>query len=777
MPKKGAAADDAFGEVGLDVHDPRTLILALTAPEASVAGKAAISLERFADKSENNKEMLVEMGVLPPATALLTHEDQAVRAQSACLLYTVAGSKVARLAIRKDGDTCLPPMVALLKEDAGPVCRENASGFFAYYCEEYSGRVATTRAKGLDGLIQLLVDIIPDAADVKAAQPPPDLVRNTVRALALLFDDYDARAALGDAGGIESLLVLLHSEYTELQSLALTALARACKNARNQMIVRVCGGLEKLLDMVSNTEYTACHAQALEVLGELLSNPDNMMVVAERGPADKQNPNGTAAPIEAVQQYVNAANKQTRAQALLCVARAAAHPDNRRLLMDLKIENAVAARIWSDDPKQPLNPQVAEAAIAACTALAASVSLAEKLAGQGVIQKLLKLLNWQDSPKCGVAAATALAEMTAEGRGSNCIKLVEADPGLSKVVELFQSDNAVHLTAAARLVRHIAITALTASELDDMNLVAGLIKCVTSGDDAAEAAGTAAMAVLAQKASFRTQLVEDGQFCDVAVNLIESPAFDVRQNTFRAIRSAAEDLQLATDLCARGALAKLAASTNSFAAVAYKQLLNQHLPAKFGFNGILELGDVVVSPFFDTGALSSQTSFVGLDKLREVPINTGREVLLADISSTNPDTELVDFIASVRPADGQSADPSELARAVCNRMGGAVPYAQLTAYTATLAINELKQEAGSNVIPLGKIKTGMYYHRALLFKVVGDAINLPSVLVRSAYGRAYNVVYAPKAVVVDVMHEPGSLFPIQDVEQLGQPGSFFEFHR
>lgn len=37
--------------------------------------------------------------------------------------------------------------------------------------------------------------------------------------------------------------------------------------------------------------------------------------------------------------------------------------------------------------------------------------------------------------------------------------------------------------------------------------------------------------------------------------------------------------------------------------------------------------------------------------------------------------------------------------------------------------------------------------------------------------------YAPKAMVVDVMHEPGALFPVQDVEQLLEPGSFFEFHR
>lgn len=60
-------------------------------------------------------------------------------------------------------------------------------------------------------------------------------------------------------------MVLLDSEYAEIQSLALQALASAARHCRNQMIVRVCGGLEKLLHFVANPEYQRAHAQALEV--------------------------------------------------------------------------------------------------------------------------------------------------------------------------------------------------------------------------------------------------------------------------------------------------------------------------------------------------------------------------------------------------------------------------------------------------------------------------------------------------------------------------------
>jgi len=245
--------------------------------------------------------------------------------------------------------TCLPP-------PSFPFTPR--SGFCAYYTSEYTGRAAILKSGGLAALIDLLVAIVPDAADLKAAPAPPDLARNTVRALGVLFDDYDARAAIGDAGGLESLMVLLDSEYPELQSLSLAALAKAAQNKRNQMIVRVCGGLEKLLGMVSKAEYASCHSQVLKVLGELLVDPVNMAVVSERGAPDKQNPQGTAAPIEAVKEFVQAGDNETRAQALWCVARAAGNEDNRRLLMDLKIE------VWTPIPPFLPPPRSAHVALA-----------------------------------------------------------------------------------------------------------------------------------------------------------------------------------------------------------------------------------------------------------------------------------------------------------------------------------------------------------------------------------------------------------------------------
>ncbi len=55
-------------------------------------------------------------------------------------------------------------------------------------------------------------------------------------------------------------------------------------------------------------------------------------------------------------------------------------------------------------------------------------------------------------------------------------------------------------------------------------------------------------------------------------------------------------------------------------------------------------------------------------------------------------------------------------------MGGPVGKDEVINLGYELAINEIKYELKSNIIPLGKICLGTYYHRALLFKVVENFI-------------------------------------------------------
>ena len=50
-------------------------------------------------------------------------------------------------------------------------------------------------------------------------------------------------------------------------------------------------------------------------------------------------------------------------------------------------------------------------------------------------------------------------------------------------------------------------------------------------------------------------------------------------------------------------------------------------------------------------------------------------------------------------------------------MGGPIGRDEIIKLGYELAINETKYELKSNIIPIGKITLGTFYHRALLFKV------------------------------------------------------------
>lgn len=57
-----------------------------------------------------------------------------------------------------------------------------------------------------------------------------------------------------------------------------------------------------------------------------------------------------------------------------------------------------------------------------------------------------------------------------------------------------------------------------------------------------------------------------------------------------------------------------------------------------------------------------------------------------------------------------------------------------------LLINETKYELKSNIIPIGKIRLGTFYHRALLYKILADRLRLKVTLERGDYNRAWNEI-------------------------------------
>nr|XP_006000327.1 PREDICTED: armadillo repeat-containing protein 3 [Latimeria chalumnae] len=111
-------------------------------------------------------------------------------------------------------------------------------------------------------------------------------------------------------------------------------------------------------------------------------------------------------------------------------------------------------------------------------------------------------------------------------------------------------------------------------------------------------------------------------------------------------------------------------------------------------------------------------------------------------------------------------------------MGGPLERDQLREFSWDIHISELKLELKSNVIPIGKIQKGTFYHRALLFKALADRIGISCSLVRGEYTRAWNEVnlvdeppsgvtsllLPPITYIVDLVHQPGLLMKSESAE-------------
>ncbi|XP_002530885.3 serine/threonine-protein kinase CTR1 [Ricinus communis] len=107
----------------------------------------------------------------------------------------------------------------------------------------------------------------------------------------------------------------------------------------------------------------------------------------------------------------------------------------------------------------------------------------------------------------------------------------------------------------------------------------------------------------------------------------------------------------------------------------------------------------------------------------------------------------------------------QLADLVCNRMGGVTSTEQNTFDMCWKECTEiLRNRLGSVVLPIGNLPVGLCVHRALLFKVLADSINLPCRIAKGCKHCRRDVaasclvqVGSEREYLVDLFGKPGTL--------------------
>ncbi|XP_068647472.1 probable serine/threonine-protein kinase SIS8 isoform X2 [Aristolochia californica] len=110
----------------------------------------------------------------------------------------------------------------------------------------------------------------------------------------------------------------------------------------------------------------------------------------------------------------------------------------------------------------------------------------------------------------------------------------------------------------------------------------------------------------------------------------------------------------------------------------------------------------------------------------------------------------------------------KIADLVVDSMGGPVGNTDDMLRRWTAQSNKLRMSLNSIVLPLGCLEVGLSRHRALLFKVLADRVNLPCKLVKGSYYTgtdegAVNLIKIDQEseYIIDLMGAPGTLIPAE----------------
>nr|ACQ57002.1 EDR1 [Glycine max] len=183
---------------------------------------------------------------------------------------------------------------------------------------------------------------------------------------------------------------------------------------------------------------------------------------------------------------------------------------------------------------------------------------------------------------------------------------------------------------------------------------------------------------------------------------------------------------------------------------------------------VLDYEEKVVDGFYDVYGPYNDSVMQGkMPSRTDLEANPGGSELVIVNRTIDPSLEELIQIAQCIALDCPvSSLVQRLAELVTSHMGGPVKDASIMLARWTETRAELKTSLHTIVLPLGSLNIGLSRHRALLFKVLADNINMPCRLVKGSHytgveDDAVNIIKLEdeREFLVDLMAAPGTLIP------------------
>uniref|UniRef100_A0A2K5HJA4 Armadillo repeat containing 3 n=1 Tax=Colobus angolensis palliatus TaxID=336983 RepID=A0A2K5HJA4_COLAP len=817
----------SFDPLMIESKKAATVVLMLRSPEEDILAKACEAIYKFALKGEENKTTLLELGAVEPLTKLLTHEDKIVR-RNATMIFGILASNNDVKKLLRELDV-MNSVIAQLAPEEEVVIHEFASLCLANMSAEYTSKVQIFEHGGLEPLIRLL------------SSPDPDVKKNSMECIYNLVQDFQCRTTLQELNAIPPILDLLKSEYPVIQLLALKTLGVITNDKESRTMLRDNQGLDHLIKILETKELNDLHIEALAVIANCLEDMDTMVQIQQTGGLKKLlsfaenstipdiQKNAAKAITKAAYDPENRKLFHEQEVEKCLVALLGSENDGTKIAASQAIsamcENSGSKDFFNNQGIPQLiqllksdNEEVREAAALALANLTTcNPANANAAAEADGIDPLINVLS---SKRDGAIAnaATVLTNMAMQ----EPLRLnIQNHDIMHAIISPLRSANTVVQSKAALAVAATACDVEARTELRNSGGLEPLVELLRSKNDEVRKHASWAVMVCAGDELTANELCRLG-----ALDILEEVNLSgTRKNKFsEAAYNKLLNNNLSLKYSQTGYLSSSNIINDGFYDYGRKNPGTKLLPLKelclqepSDLRAVLLINsksDVKNSYHFSAGFGSpiedksepasgrntvlskSATKEKGWRKSRgkkeEEKVKEEEEVMavpkfVGEGSSdkewcppSDPDFSMYvyEVTKSILSITNIKEQIEVLAKYVAEKMGGKITKEKIPDFSWELHISELKFQLKSNVIPIGYVKKGIFYHRALLFKALADRIGIGCSLVRGEYGRAWNEVMlqnesrkgvlgglpAPEVYVVDLMFHPGGLMKLRSRE-------------
>ncbi|XP_010365861.1 armadillo repeat-containing protein 3 isoform X2 [Rhinopithecus roxellana] len=768
----------------------------------------------FGILASNNgvKKLLRELDVMNSVIAQLAPEEEVVIHEFASLcLANMSAEYTSKVQIFEHGG--LEPLIRLLSSP-DPDVKKNSMECIYNLVQDFQCRTTLQELNAIPPILDLL----------KSEYPVIQLL--ALKTLGVITNDKESRTMLRDSQGLDHLIKILETkELNDLHIEALAVIANCLEDMDSMVQIQQTGGLKKLLSFAENSTIPDIQKNAAKAITKAAYDPENRKLFHEQevekclvALLGSENDGTKIAASQAISamcensgskdffnnqgipqliQLLKSDNEEVREAAALALANlTTCNPANAN----------AAAEADGIDPLINVLSSKRDGAIANAATVLMNMAMQEPLRlniqNHDIMHAIISPLRSantvvQSKAALAVAATACDVEARTELRNSG---------GLEPLVELLRSKNDEVRKHASWAVMVCAGDELTANELCRLGALDILEEVNLSGTRKNKFSEAAYNKLLNNNLSLKysqtgylssSNIINDGFYDYGRINpgtkllplkelCLQEPS-DLRAVLLINSKSDVSPPSSMEDKSDVGYGRSISSSSS------LRRSSKEKTNAGFG------------SPIEDKSEPASGRNTVlsksatkekgwrkGRGKKEEEKVKEEEEVMAVPkfVSEGSSDKEwcppsdpdfsmyVYEVTKSILPITNIKEQIEVLAKYVAEKMGGKITKEKIPDFSWELHISELKFQLKSNVIPIGHVKKGIFYHRALLFKALADRIGIGCSLVRGEYGRAWNEVMlqnesrkgvlgglpAPEVYVVDLMFHPGGLMKLRSRE-------------